>query len=361
MPALSAGPVLGPIVGLVLMAALLVVPAAYLIPEPPAVGPTKPAWERTHAARLVRAVRLSGLSRDEKRVRSPAEYCGGAVFEFTQAWGSLLDERLLPQIKFWDGARPDHIAYLLPNTGRRPIPPPRDSLDTRPPIVVGYGLIPTDLKPAPLPLMPQFEQTGSIPLQEGQTVGQTFITMLDFDVLRAVGVLVASGEPAAFEGCELVLYAKPDKKTVLCRDAQPRLREHEAMNILWFTLDKAHGGARLKYNRVSAPYLFELTWRRPPGYAGPPPAFGLSDRDDYRGGELIIDGTRRPASDLAFTVVGTYTDVKGYARVLPAMTNDDEPEWPRLFFAVRLDLPQPERGEFVANYFRRLNESLLSP
>jgi hypothetical protein len=31
-----------------------------------------------------------------------------------------------------------------------------------------------------------------------------------------------------------------------------------------------------------------------------------------------------------------------------------------MFFAVRLDLPQPEPGETVTHYFKRLNEVLLS-
>jgi len=356
------------IIGLLVVAALLSVLVVYLLPRPKLPGEEEPAWERTHAARLVKAFDFWGLSRDQKRARSPTSQFGGRVFLFTKEWSALLDERLMPQTKFWDFTRQENIAYLLPNTGRRPIPPPRSSPDRRPPIIVGYGLAPADLKPGrPLPLMPQKEHTGRAALDEGHTLGQTFVTIDDYDLLNAVGLIVGSeqatqgGNPAVPEGCELVLYDRPDHRRVLARVSSPMLKDEEGTSILWFSFDVAGRPPRLKYNRGSTPYLLELTWRPPPGYAGPPPAFGFAERDAYLGGEMLVDGERRPTSDLAFTVIGTHTDVEGYRRILPPKESPDEPEWPGVFLAVRGDLPLPEPHEMLSDYFKRLNESLLQP
>jgi len=282
---------------------------------------------------------------------------GGDVFRFTRFWGGILDERLMPQTKCWDHTRQEHIRYLLPNTGRRSIPPP-PGLDKRPPVVVGYDLPPERL--AMGPLRGQTEHSGTIALDEGRRLGQSFVTDLDYDVIDAVAFLAPLEAALPTEGYDVVLYSKLDRQRVLARTATAEFQEHEGMKVAVFFFEPR---PRLRYNRGARPYLVEVTWQRPEGYDGPAPVFAYADGNTYAGGEMQVDGVEWRKRDLAFGVQGTHTDVRGYALVFAIGKPGEDGEWPRYFLAVRQDvldmmgLPGP--GESEAQFLERLNKVLL--
>jgi hypothetical protein len=327
-------------VAIALMAALGVSLAAYFIPRPRVPGEKTPAVDRMQAPRLWQMVRFWGLSRDEKRRRAPDEWMGGEVFAFTQSWGKYLDKRLMPMTKIPDWTRDEHIAYLLPGTGR-PAPP---GADKRPPVIVGYRLKPSDLKPSwftqPTVAWTENEPVGRIVLDEGRRVGQSFITHLDFDCINRVLVLAPPGQDLPDRGYTGIIYSALNRRHVLARTTGLPTDPNEGGQQLIFTFDPP---LRLKHHRGSTPYLFEMSWQRPAGYAGPAPAFALYGGTALVVSDLYIDGERQPDRDLGFMAQGTHTDVDGYT------VRDDVLE----------RVGPPKRGESTKQFFDRLNKVLL--
>jgi len=261
---------------------------------------------------------------------------------------------------------------LLPNTGRRPIPPPKGLPDRRPPVVVGYNLTPDQLEPNRLPYLPQAEHTQTFTLDEGRSLGQSFVTLFDYDLLNAVAVVIPP-DPALpadryerIDGYELVVYHDVRRRRVLARTTDARKEKGtDGTCLISFTFEPA---PRLKYNRGSVPYLLELTWRRPPGTDDPAPTFCFADANAYAGGEMYVDGERRPRCDLAFSVRGTHTDVSRYELALGLWLPGDKGPWPSYFVAVREDVfnevvLSQERAaseeEARRVFFERLNKVLI--
>ena len=331
---------------------------AYFIPPPRGRRiPQASAWSQTHADRLWRTARLWGLSRDRKRESGPWHMMGGDVAKFTQLWAGYLDERLMPQTKCWDHTREEHIRYLLPNTGRRKINPPPGP-DKRPPVVVGYGLRPAHLTSSACALQP--EQTGTITLDDGRRVGQSFVTDLDYDLMNEVVLFAPLDAGLPVEGYTATLYSGPDKRRVFAETGAASPLRQGALGGVVLSFRPP---VRLPYNRGGTPYLVEVTWRRPADYTGPAPAFHLADGDPYKRGEMYVDGARRRGSDLAFSVTGTHTDVAGYTLVLSLSEPRAGEKWPRFFVAVRDDVLRlmvpGEPDEPLAEFFNRLNKVLL--
>jgi hypothetical protein len=331
---------------------------AYFIPPPPSRRvPQASAWSQTHANRLWRTVRLWGLTRDQKRAAGSWALMGGDVFRFTQLWAGYLDERLMPQTKCWDHTREDHIRYLLPNTGRRKINPPPGP-DRRPPVVVGYRLEPVHLAVSACAL--QAGQTGTITLDDGHRLGQSFVTDLDFDLLNEMVLFAPRDAALPVEGYTATLYSGPDKRRVLAETHAASPLRQGALGGIVLSFEPP---VRLTYGRGATPYLVEVAWRRPADYTGPAPVFHFADDDPYKRGDMYVDGARRPGSDLAFSIGATHTDVTGYTLVLSLHEPRPGEKWPPYFVAVRDDvlrLAGPrEPGESLADFFDRLNKVLL--
>ena len=340
------------------MATLLGSLAAHFIAPPEVLrNPEASAWEQTHAFRLWYTAALWGESSETKRLAAPSDLMGGEVFYFTRLWAQLLNERLMPQTKCWDHTREEHIRYLLPNTGRRAIPPP-EGADRRPPVGVGYDLVPMQLTQTRLWL--QKKHSDTITLADGHSVGQSFVTRFDYDLINAMALFAPLEAPLPAEGYSAVLYDKPDRRRVLARTTKVYLLEQEEMKIVVLSFEPP---PRLRYNRGGWRYLIEVTWKRPAGYAGPAPEFYYVARDEHPVGEMSVDGAERHGSDLAFSIVATHTDVEGYELVVvPTYTHSNE-EWPPYFLAVRKDVLQlvspGKRGETLSDFFKRLNKVLL--
>jgi len=346
------------VVAVLLVATCLGSLVAYFIPPPKKFRyPGASLWRQTHAARLWSVARLWGMPRDSKRLVAPSDHMGGEVFLFTRFWGEKLDDRLMPQTKCWDHTRHEHIRYLLPHTGRRIIPPPSGP-DKRPPVVVGYLLGPEHLRQDHLWL--QTEHTDTVTIEDGHSIGQTFITVFDYDCINLVALFAPLEATLPPAGYSAVVYVNPDRRRVLARTAAVQLLEQEGMRIVALFFNPP---ARLRYNRGAWPYLVEVSWERPEGYDGPAPVFYSSENDVFVKGEMYADGVARGTHDLAFDIQAMHTDVTGYKAVLALGKPKEGSEWPPYFFAVREDVldmvGEPRPGEGETEFLERLNKVLL--
>jgi hypothetical protein len=362
------------IVAVLLMATFLGSGVAYFVPPWAASREAGvPAWQQTGAVRLWRALGLWGKSRDAKRLAAPEGRLGGRVFEFTQRWSGYLDERLMPQTKFRDFTREEHIRYLLPNTNRRPIQPPPGP-DRRPPVLVGYDLRPEQLTADEL--WAQVEHSGTIVLDEGHTIGQSFVTRFDYDLINIVALFVPPDVVMPEQGYSCVLYDSVEHRRELARADLAALTpvrferwtgpEVGPLRALQFSFSRP---PRLRYNRGAWPYLIEVSWQRPAGYEGPEPTFYYVDHEALPVGQMYVDGRIYSAGahggtcDLAFGVTATFTDVEGYEPVFGFGRAPLRGAWPPYFFAVRKDVLEMAGGippgETIEALFKRLNKVLL--
>lgn len=244
-------------------------------------------------------------------------------------------------------------------------------------MLVGYGLTPEQLKPSQLWV--QVEHSGTITLDEGHTIGQSFVTRFDYDRLNVVALFTLPDAVMPEQGYNCVLYDGPERRRELARADVVTLRpvrfegwtgpEAGSLRALQFGFSEPPGAARLGYNRGARPYLVEVSWQRPEGYDGPGPTFCYVDRDAVPVGEMYVDGriysagARGGTCDLAFGVTATFTDVEGYTPVFWFGNRPPGGEWPSYFLAVRQDVLKVvggiTRDDTTETFFARLNKVLL--